>query len=157
MDSKKNNSTSNTISISATLAEIESRVKSKKNQNRSSTFTDDDVLKYWPDLIKKLKDNGKINLGIALTTHNPKILNGTQIEILFDNITQQELFLADKEYITSLMQDYLDNDDVNIISYVIQNEKRDIPFTVQDKYEKMQQENPNLEKLAKKLNLDPDY
>ena len=157
LDSKKDNSTSNTISISATLAEIESRVKSKKNKNRSSAFTNDDILKYWPDLIKKLKDNGKINLSIALTTHNPKILNDTQIEILFDNITQQELFLADKEYITSLMQDYLDNDDVNIISYVIENTKRDIPFTVQDKYEKMQQENPNLEKLAEKLNLDPDY
>ncbi|MEE2953586.1 MAG: DNA polymerase III subunit gamma/tau [Bacteroidota bacterium] len=152
-----NNLKSNTISISATLTEIENRVEAKNSKDRINPFSEDDLYNYWPELVKKLKNDGKINLSIALNNYKPNLLGNSQIEISLDNITQQELFSQDKEYITNLLQDYLNNDSISITTHIIKNTKDEIPFTTKDKYEKMQKENPNLEKLAEKLNLDPDY
>lgn len=152
-----NNLKSNTISISATLTEIENRVEAKNSKDRINPFSEDDLYNYWPELVKKLKNDGKINLSIALNNYKPNLLGNFQIEISLDNITQQELFSQDKEYITNLLQDYLNNDSISITTHIIKNTKDEIPFTTKDKYEKMQKENPNLEKLAEKLNLDPDY
>jgi len=59
--------------------------------------------------------------------------------------------------ILEYLRNNLQNDKIEIITKIIELEKSKVPYTNNDKFKKMLDENPQLETLRVKLGLDPDY
>jgi len=115
------------------------------------------MLQIWKDLIFVIKEKGKSNLGITLGVHPPKLLANYLIELPLSNSAQDEIITEEKYIILEFLRNKLENDKIEISTKIIEGEKSNIPYTNKDKFKKMLEENPNLEKLRIKLGLDPDY
>jgi DNA polymerase-3 subunit gamma/tau len=124
---------------------------------RDTDFSEKQLLALWNDLIFLLKEKGKSNLGITLGVHKPKLLENRLIELPLSNAAQAEMILEEKYMILEYLRNKLKNDKIEIKTKIMQVKKSDIPYTNNDKFKKMLDENPQLETLRIKLGLDPDY
>ena len=124
---------------------------------RDTDFSEKQLLVLWNDLIFLLKEKGKSNLGITLGVHKPKLLENRLIELPLSNAAQAEMILEEKYMILEYLRNKLKNDKIEIKTKIMQVKKSDIPYTNNDKFKKMLDENPQLETLRIKLGLDPDY
>ena len=115
------------------------------------------MLQIWKDLIFFIKEKGKLNLGITLGVHPPVLLDNYLIELPLSNYAQDEIITEEKYIILEFLRNKLENDKIEISTKIIKGEKSNIPYTNKDKFKKMLEENPYLEKLRIKLGLDPDY
>mgnify|MGYP001210973851 CR=1 FL=1 len=150
---------SSLISISSSLEEDKEIVEEDKSQLifRETDFTEFRLLEVWKDFISVIKEKGKSNLMITLSTHKPKLKEEYLIELLLSNAAQEEMISEEKYMILDYLRNKLENDKIEIITKIIEGEKSNIPYTNKDKFKKMLDENPQLEALRIKLGLDPDY
>ena len=107
--------------------------------------------------ISFIKEKGKSNLSIILGVYQPKLLEEYFIELPLSNSAQEEMISEDKLIILKYLRNKLDNDKIEIITKITEGKRSNIPYTNKDKFKKMLNENPSLEKLKIKLGLDPDY
>ena len=121
------------------------------------SFTEDQLLKQWKDLISVIKKEGKSNLGIALSLHSPKLLEGNLIELLLSNAAQEEMIMEQRYMILDYLRRKLENDKIEITTKIVNIEKNKTPYTNKEKFKKMLDDNPELETLRINLGLDPDY
>ena len=63
----------------------------------------------------------------------------------------------DYKKVTLILKDKLQNDYIKFTTKLQQIKKTNVPYTNKEKFNKMKEDNPNLEKLRKALGLDPDY
>lgn len=151
-------SESKTISISETLSEINNSVERKeKVSDRKGLISNEELQDYWHELVATFKQDGKINLSIALSSHQPELLDENTIQVLVDNITQEELVLEEKSGLSHFLSNKFNNDYITIKTKVLDNTDVKEVYTTKETYERMKEDNPKLEELSKKLNLDPDY
>jgi hypothetical protein len=115
------------------------------------------MLQIWKDLIFFIKEKGKLNLGITLSVHPPVLLDNYLIELPLSNYAQDEIITEEKYIVLEFLRNKLVNDKIEISTKIIKGVKSTIPYTNKDKFKKMLEENPKLEKLRIKLGLDPDY
>ena len=121
------------------------------------SFTEDQLLKQWEDLISVIKKEGKSNLGIALSLHSPKLLEGNLIELPLSNAAQEEMIMEQRYMILDYLRRKLENDKIEITTKIVNIEKNKTPYTNKEKFKKMLDDNPELETLRINLGLDPDY
>jgi hypothetical protein len=124
---------------------------------RSVDFSEPKMLQAWKDLISFIKEKGKSNLSIILGVYQPKLLEEYFIELPLSNSAQEEMICEDKLIILKYLRNKLDNDKIEIITKITEGKRSNIPYTNKDKFKKMLNENPSLEKLKIKLGLDADY
>jgi DNA polymerase-3 subunit gamma/tau len=150
---------SSLISINSSFKTAEKKVKEENLilDLRSVDFSESKMLQAWKDLISFIKEKGKSNLSITLGVHQPKLLEEYLIELPLSNSAQEEMISEDKFIILKYLRNKLDNDKIEIKTKITEVERRNIPYTNKDKFKKMLNENPSLEKLRIKLGLDPDY
>jgi DNA polymerase-3 subunit gamma/tau len=150
---------SSLISINSSLNENNETTKDSKPQLiiRDTDFSEKELLELWKVLIFHLKEKGKSNLGITLGVHKPKLLEDRTIELPLSNAAQAEMIIEEKYMILEYLRNNLQNDKIEIITKIIELEKSKVPYTNNDKFKKMLDENPQLETLRVKLGLDPDY
>jgi len=147
------------ISISTPFEEVKNIVKDDQSSLnvKNKSFSEGIFLKKWEELIIFIKQKGKSNLGIALGAYKPRLLRDSIIEILLSNSAQHEMILEDKHIILDYLRNELENDKLDFITKVLESEENATPYTNKDKFQKMLDENPQLEILRVKLGLDPDY
>jgi len=150
---------SSLISISTPFEEVKNIVKDDQSSLnvKNKSFSEGIFLKKWEELIIFIKQKGKSNLGIALGAYKPRLLRDSIIEILLSNSAQHEMILEDKHIILDYLRNELENDKLDFITKVLESEENATPYTNKDKFQKMLDENPQLEILRVKLGLDPDY
>ena len=150
---------SSLISINSSLTDNQEIVQEKEtNSNiRKTNLSSITLLKEWNGLISFFREKGKSNLSIALDGYDPKLIEPNIIEISLSNAAQREIILEEKYDILEYLRNKLENDMVEIKTNIVEGEKSNIPYTNKDKFNKMLEENPQLENLRIKLGLDPDY
>ncbi|MEC9209940.1 MAG: DNA polymerase III subunit gamma/tau [Bacteroidota bacterium] len=156
LDAKKKSSL---ISINSSFKEDKEIVEDDKSHLnvRDMDFSKIELLEQWHDLIVFIKEKGKLNLGITLGVHEPKLLDGYLIEFPLSNAAQEEMILEEKHIILEYLRNKLENDKIEIVTKIMEGEKSNIPYTNKDKFKKMLDENSQLEILRIKLDLDPYY
>ena len=153
---------SKTISILASFNQINEQ-KNKLEEEvdvsklKSNDFSEAKMLLVWKDVVKLVKQQGKSNLGISLSTFPPVLKDNFKIELPLSNSSLVELLADEKYLILEILRDKLQNDYIDLTTTIIEGEKSNIPYTNKDKFIKMMEENPHLETLRVKLGLDPDY
>ena len=157
-NSEPTKSKSRTISINSSISDINEQKKENKRLSiRKSLFSSDDMLKAWREMVSSVKKKGKLNLALALGYRTPILKSTSEIEILLSNSSQAELVEEEKYMLIDLLKDSLRNDEVKIITKVIDPDSKSIPYTNKDKFNKMLEDNNTIKELQSELGLDPDY
>jgi DNA polymerase-3 subunit gamma/tau len=133
-----------------TLTQIDEEDRPEDN------FSETDLYDLWD----KLKDNYKTSsptIFSALNTHLPTIIDELTIEIGVDNLIQKDQIQEQKPQILSFLRQNLNNYAVNFIISIKEIKKQQKAYLPAEKFQKMMEKNPDIEKLKNDLDLDLIY
>ena len=130
--------------------------KDAKTIKKSEEFSEEKMIEIWKGFSEKVKEEGKTNLYITLTSVLPT-LSETTIHLKISNDTQQKILDENKIELLNYLRTNLQNDFIKVKTEMSEQIKSDIPYTPKDKFNKMVEENPSLKILQQKLGLDPEY
>lgn len=130
--------------------------KDAKTIKKSEEFSEEKMIEIWKGFSEKVKEEGKTNLYITLTSVLPT-LSETTICLKISNDTQQKILDENKIELLNYLRTNLQNDFIKVKTEMSEQIKSDIPYTPKDKFNKMVEENPSLKILQQKLGLDPEY
>tara|TARA_B100001250_G_scaffold25098_1_gene20835 strand:+ start:11457 stop:13163 length:1707 start_codon:yes stop_codon:yes gene_type:complete len=155
LESKK----SSLISINSSFKDDQEIVDQQTSnlELRDTNFSINTLISVWEELIIFFRQKGKSNISIALDGYKPKLIESNIIDISLSNTAQREMILEEKYMILDYLRNRLENDLIEIRTNILEGDKSKIPYTNKDKFNKMLEENPQLETLRVKLGLDPDY
>lgn len=119
----------------------------------SEAFNETDMLLQWNKFAHKLEDRGHMILHSLMMMNDPK-LEGTKIIHELPNDGTKIEFERTKNEILGYLRGMLHNHDIDI--EIVVNESMDSKraFTPQDKFNRLNELNPNLELLRKVFDLD---
>ena len=119
----------------------------------NESFTETQMLEQWFKYAQKLKDKGLMIMESLLRVGTPK-LNRFEISYQLPNEGSKIDFEKDKPALLNFLRSHLHNHDITILVTVNETMKSKIAFTPQDKYNRLNEINPNLELLRKTFDLD---
>ncbi len=147
-----------TISITEALNnESKSIVEEDSSSIRNSDFSKSEMHDAWNQMVDFTKEKGKVNLSIILSAYMPVLKSNFIIEFNLGNTSQSEIFIEEKYLLLDFLKDKLKNDLIDIVTVIVDKEKKDLVYTNKDKFKKMLEKNSSLVTLQKKIGLDPDY
>lgn len=134
------------------VAQHQSVVRVEDNFPKEA-FNDTDMLLQWNKFAQKLEDRGHMILHSLMMMNDPK-LEGTKIIHELPNEGTKIEFERTKNEILGYLRGMLHNHDIDI--EIVVNETMDSKraFTPQDKFNRLNEMNPNLELLRKAFDLD---
>lgn len=155
--------TSSETKVSAlSLASIRAKRELQEN-NKSVTketvhlptesFTETDMLLQWNKYAQKLGDKG-FKIMESLLSINDPVLNGTAITLELPNEGSKIDFESEMNGLLGHLKGHLHNHDITINVIVNESVENKFAFTAQDKYNRLNEINPNLELLRKTFDLD---
>jgi len=119
----------------------------------SEPFTETDMLLHWNKYAQKLGDKG-FKIMESLLSINDPVLNGTEITLELPNEGSKIDFESEKNGLLGYLKGHLHNHDITINVIVNESIENKFAFTAQDKYNRLNEINPNLELLRKTFDLD---
>jgi len=135
--------------------DTESDSQVQKN-TATSPFTQEELKSYWNEFASSLKVDFP-HLFTTLTSREPVLKENWQIELEIDNrILEEELSLK-KDDLLDFLKQKLDNFQITLKTRIQENQKELKPYTDKEKFEKMAEKNPAINKLKEQLDLDIEY
>jgi len=133
-----------------------------KNDNReqentaASPFTEDELKSHWKEFASRLKVDFP-HLYTTMTSREPVLKENWQIELEIDNRILEEELKQKKGDLLDFLKQKLDNYQITLETRIQENQKELKPYTDKEKFEKMAEKNPALNKLKEQLDLDIEY
>ncbi len=130
----------------------------KKDHNESvqlptEVFNETDMLLYWTKYAQKLGEKGSRIMESLLLMNDPT-LSGTVITIELPNESSKIDFESEKSALLGYLKGHLHNHDISIEVVVNESIETKFAFTAQDKFNRLNEINPNLDLLRKTFDLD---
>ena len=144
------------------IADLGNTTKEEKGGDEISTpeqadsFTEEELLKVWKEQAHTLFAD-RPSLRSTLDKSQPTINDGNVIVVKLENSAQVETFREHGTEMLDNIRNTLNNYTISIETEVDKVVSIKQAFTSKDKYEKLKEENPDLEKLKDQLGLDLDY
>ncbi len=142
-------------SIRAKKALLESQKGLVKTEDKLPTesFTENEMLTFWYKYAQRLNDKGFMIMGSLLRISDPKLEN---FKILYElpNEGSKIDFESEKQELQNYLRSHLHNHDIEIEVIVNETLKSKVAFTPQDKFNRLNEINPNLETLKKIFDLE---
>jgi len=148
---------SSTISISGILDDEKEDDEKQRSSIIEEDFSETEMIKVWNDFANIKKEDGRTNLFITLTALPPNLKDKNKIEIKISNDAQQKLLNENRVELMEYLRKKLKNDTIEVVTFITEEIKSDIPYTPTDKFNKMIEKNTFLKILRDELGLDPDY
>jgi len=148
---------SSTISISGILDDEKEDDEKQRSPIIEEDFSETEMMKVWNDFANIKKEDGRTNLFITLTALPPNLKDKNKIEIKISNDAQQKLLNENRVELMEYLRKKLKNDTIEVVTFITEEIKTDIPYTSTDKFNKMIEKNTSLKVLRDELGLDPDY
>ena len=136
----------------------EAKDLSDTKMSEDHPFTAEELEKTWEVFARSVAADSP-NLHATLTQSTPRIADESNSIILFaihSQLQQQEISNARPELIAFLKEN-LKNSQISIQTEMVEAVKEAIPYTSVEKYQKMNEKNPNLSNLKNKLSLELDF
>ena len=158
----KSDSASQAKSRTLSINSLPEKVDNKNQQNSLSSneviLTQEILQLKWSEFIKKLEEDKDTNLMIALSNFTPRLKDNHNIEVYVSNTSQKEIAISRLNFIKTYLSKKLNNDKIQINFEVTELDEKDKkPYTNSEKFKEMVNQNPNLEELRSKFDLDYDY
>lgn len=119
----------------------------------TESFTETDMLLQWNKYAQRLGDKGRKIMESLLLVNDPK-LEGTTIIHELPNEGSKIDFESEKFELLGYLRGKLHNHDIMIEIVVNENMDNRKAFTAQDRFNRLNEINPNLELLRKTFDLD---
>ncbi len=116
-------------------------------------FTEEQLITVWNDFIKILQKKGKHNLASILSIDTPKVRE-TTVYLEFPNGTNKIEVERQQYDLLAHVRKALNNFDISLSISVNEEKEKQYAFTNMDKFEKLNEKNPNLDLLRKAFDLD---
>ena len=116
-------------------------------------FTEEAMLTAWNTYTKKMEADGNYNLHSHLAMGVPK-LEGNLIHLQFPNNTIKTEVERAKYELLGFLREQLNNYDVDLSIEVNEEEVKRYAYTSKERYEKLMETNPLLEKLRQEFDLE---
>ena len=117
------------------------------------SFTEDEMRTAWTQYAKKVEADGKYNLLSHLTMGIPK-LDGNIIHLQFPNDTIKVEVERAKYDLLGFLREKLQNYDIDLDILVNETVQKKYAYTTREKFDKLTEKNPALEKLRREFDLD---
>jgi len=149
---------SRTLSINALSEKDDSKIQQNSSSLNEVILSQEILQSKWSEFIKKLDEDKDTNLMIALSNFTPKLKDNHSIEVYVSNTSQKEIAISRLNFIKTFLSKKLNNDNIKINFEVTELDEKDKkPYTNSEKFKEMVNQNPNLEELRSKFDLDYDY
>ena len=135
------------------LLESQKGLVTEEVQLPTNAFTENEMLTFWFKYAQRLNDKGHMIMESLLRISDPK-LEETRILYELPNEGSKIDFEKEKPELLGYLRGHLHNHDLTIDVVVNESVKSKIAFTSQDKYNRLNEINPNLELLKKTFDLD---
>jgi DNA polymerase-3 subunit gamma/tau len=134
------------------LKELHEKDKPKEEVLRGA-FSEQDMLKAWKAYKRILSKNGKKIVASVMGTAEPS-LEGTTIKLELPNESMKLELLQDQGGLMSFLKEQLQNTEVVLDISVNKTTEKTYAYTPREKFIKLCEQNPNLEKLRQTFDLD---
>ena len=118
-----------------------------------TAFTEDEMQTVWKQYATKIEEEGKFNLLSHLTMGVPK-LEGSLIHLEFPNSTIKVEVERAKYELLGFLREKLQNFDIDLSIEVNETAEKKYAYTPLEKFEKLKEKNPLMEKLRQEFDLD---
>lgn len=135
------------------LANAQKDIAKVEVQNPTEAFTESDMLQFWYKYAQRLNDKGHMIMESLLRIGDPK-LEHTTIVYELPNEGSKIDFEREKPELLGYLRGHLHNHDIQIEVIVNEKIKSKVAFTPQDKFNRLNEINPNLEVLKKMFDLE---
>lgn len=131
------------------------RIENLPNEENlpANDFNEEQMLSAWNEYTKKVESEGQYNLLSHLTMGIPK-LEGSLIHLEFPNETIKVEVERAKFELLAFLRQTLQNYEVDISIEVNETIEKKYAYTPREKFEKLKEKNPLIEKLRKDFDLD---
>jgi hypothetical protein len=119
----------------------------------SEVFTETQMLEFWFKYAQRLNDKGHMIMESLLRISDPK-LDGNKIIYELPNEGSKIDFEKEKPELLGYLRGHLHNHEISIEVIVNESVKSKVAFTAQDKFNRLNEINPNLEAMRKLFDLD---
>jgi DNA polymerase-3 subunit gamma/tau len=119
-------------------------------------FTAEALEEAWMKYAKQIQKD-KAYLYATLTSRKHTLRDAVTIELVLENETAVERINEEKTELLTYLRKELRNFDINIVTPVDRTEGEKRVYTPQDKYRRMAELNPNINKLRQQFDLDIDF
>ncbi|CAL66800.1 DNA polymerase III subunit gamma/tau [Christiangramia forsetii] len=116
-------------------------------------FNEEDLVKQWKNYTEKLKRKGEKILASIFESQIPT-LEDRNIHLTFPNETMKLDLEREENRLMTYLKAHLRNTHISLIIHVDEATSRKYAFTPQEKYEKLKEANPLLDKLRATFDLD---
>ncbi len=118
-----------------------------------NNFSEEEMQAAWTEYTTSVESEGKFNLLSHLTMEAPK-LEGSIIHLEFPNHTIKTEVERAKFELLTFLRDKLQNYDIDLDITVNETIEKRYAYTTREKFEKLKEMNPLIEKLRKEFDLD---
>lgn len=133
---------------------IAAKEKNKpKEVERFSEFTEEELQEAWKSYTEKIERRGNKILASVYNSDQP-ILKNKKIYIELPNETMKISVLQDQANLMKFLKEKLDNTEISLEIKVNHVQEKKYAFTPREKYQKLVEVNPSIEKLRKTFELD---
>ncbi len=117
-------------------------------------FTELEMQKHWDDFVAKIDADGRKILASNLHADVPKLRNDHTIWIELPNNTMKKEVERDQYDLIVYLKQQLNNHFINLKITVNEEAAKKYAFTPQEKYDKLREKNPVIDKLRQEFDLD---
>ena len=112
-------------------------------------------MQAWDEFANSINKNEMPNFYASFTQHKPELKENYVVQLKIENIVQQKELNDERYKILSYLRNKLKNDSIDLVTYFPKmDDSQRKPYTNNEKYKRMQEINPNIEKLRQTLDLD---
>ncbi|MBI2268802.1 MAG: DNA polymerase III subunit gamma/tau [Bacteroidetes bacterium] len=119
-------------------------------------FSQEILENTWNLYAKNIQQKGKINLYSTLSFRKPLLKENFIIEFTIENKVQQEVLEQERLDLLSFLRKELNNYSINLKTIINTIESERKPYTTGDKFKRMAEKNPAINKLKQLFDLDID-
>lgn len=123
----------------------------------ASIFPANELEAVWLEYSKLVQQKGKINLHSTLSTRKPDLKENFSIEFTIENKAQEEELEHEKADLLSFLRKRLNNHEIQLKLIVNKTEGEKKIYTASDKFKRMAEKNPNIDKLKQQFDLEIDF
>ncbi len=157
---------SNIVSSSSINKQIAQKLTSDSNSQQAvvnviqqkENFTQEVLDEAWTKYSKVVQAANKLSLYSTLTSRKPLLKENFSLEFEIDNKAQEEALNLEKVELMSFLRRELKNGDIQLSIIVVKKNESELkPYTPLERYKKMAEKNPEINKLRQQFDLDLDY
>ena len=136
---------------------IEKQKRETENKEKldikSEKFSSENLVKYWKEFYHYLEKNGEKNLASILQIDKPIKVGENEIHYTLPNNTNKSELEKNKKELINFLKKKLNNRLINLKVHVNKEVEKKFIYSTKEKFEKLKEINPEIEKIRKEFKL----